>query len=71
MNYISWNCRGLGNSCTIQILGDLVKSRKPDFIFLSETLVTNKEIATLSVKVGLANFFVVDKVGRAGGLAIL
>ena len=43
MNYLSWNCRGLGNPHTVCALGDLIRSRKPDFLFLSETIFkTNK-----------------------------
>lgn len=38
MIYLSWNCWGLGNSRTVRILGDLVKSRKPEFLFLYKRL---------------------------------
>lgn len=70
MNLLSWNCRGLGNLRTVRILGDLIKSLNPTFVFLSETLVDNSVIAELCSKFGFAGYFAVDRVGRGGGLAI-
>lgn len=71
MNHLSWNCRGLGNSRTVHVSGDLIKDRKPDFLFLSETLVMNNKLKELSVKFGFKNYFAVDRVGRGGGLAVM
>ncbi|XP_074341995.1 uncharacterized protein LOC141679392 [Apium graveolens] len=71
MNLLSWNCRGLGNLRTVRILGDLIKSLNPAFVFLSETLVDKGTIAELCLKPRFADFFAVDKVGRGGGLAVL
>lgn len=47
MKIISWNCRGLGNARAVRALGDLVKSHKPNILFLLETLSDgekNKEV---------------------------
>ena len=41
MNLLSWNCQGVGNRDTVRVLGDLLKSINPAFVFLSETLVTS------------------------------
>lgn len=71
MNLLSWNCRGLGNPRSVRILRDLVKSQKPDFLFLSETLVENNVIEDLSVKFGFLAYYSVNRVGRGGGLAIM
>ncbi|XP_074352672.1 uncharacterized protein LOC141691818 [Apium graveolens] len=71
MNFLSWNCRGLGNSRAVRVLRDLVKTRKPDFLFLSETRVYSNKIMELSSSFGFANNYVVDCIGRAGGLAIM
>lgn len=70
MNLLSWNCRGLGNLRTVRILGDLIKSLNPTFVFLSETLVDSSVIAELCSKFGFAGYFAIDREGRGGGLAI-
>ncbi|KAK1381145.1 hypothetical protein POM88_027889 [Heracleum sosnowskyi] len=71
MNFLSWNCRGLGNARTVRALGDLIRSRKPVFVFLSETISFSNKIEEIRVKFGFSSSFVVDRVGRGGGLAIL
>lgn len=70
MSIISWNCRGLGNHRAVRVLGELLKTHKPDFLFLSETLSCSNRIKELSLKFGFSRYFAVDKRGRAGGLAI-
>ena len=70
MSCLSWNCRGLGHPRTVQVLLDLVRSKKPDFIFLMETLCSREKLEILKFKLGFNNLFTVDKVGRSGGLAL-
>ena len=70
MNVLSWNCRGLGISRTVQVLGDLIKSHKPDVLFLSETFSKAAKLEQLRVKFGFAHCFSVDCVGHSGGLGI-
>lgn len=70
MNLLGWNCRGLGNPRAVRVLGDLLKTQKPDFLFLSETISNASSIETLRIKFGFAQCFAVDRVGRSGGLAI-
>lgn len=41
MSGLSWNCRGLRN---VRATGDLVKSHKPDVLFLAETLGINNKL---------------------------
>lgn len=67
---LSWNCRGLGNARSVRVLGDLIKSRKLDFLFLSETLVDEVTIKKLCSKLGFHSYFSVDCVGHTGGLAV-
>lgn len=71
MNFLSWNCRGLGNSRAVRVLRDVVKTRKPDFLFLSETLVRSDKIKTLCSSLGFVHSFAVDCIGRSGGLAVM
>lgn len=70
MILLSLNCRDLGKARTVHILRDLVKSQKPDLLFLSETLVERNKIEVLASTLGFANFFSVDRQGRGGGLAV-
>ncbi|XP_074346921.1 uncharacterized protein LOC141685732 [Apium graveolens] len=71
MNYLSWNCRGLGSLRAVRVFGDLLKSRNPDLVFLSETLVESKVIKELAEKFDFFDYFVVDRVGRGGVLALM
>lgn len=70
MNLLSWNCRGFGNHRAVCVLGEMLKTHKPDFLFLSETLSISNKIEELFSRYGFSNYFAVDKQGRAGGLAI-
>ncbi|XP_074347003.1 uncharacterized protein LOC141685822 [Apium graveolens] len=70
MNVLSWNCRGLGSPRTVRVLSDLIKSRKPDVLFLSETISTADKIEHLRVKFGFSHCFTVDRIGRSGGLGV-
>ncbi|XP_074341816.1 uncharacterized protein LOC141679207 [Apium graveolens] len=71
MNIISWNCRGLGNARTVRALADLIKSHKPNILFLIETLAVEGTIKELSRRYGFDNYWSVDSVGRGGELALL
>lgn len=57
MQFVSW--------------GDLVKSRKPNKLFLIETLTYSGRIKKLCSKLGFDNYWSVDSIGRSGGLAFL
>ena len=48
----------------------MIKSHKPDLLFLSETLAVRSKIEALVFKLGFVNFFSVDKQGIGGGLAV-
>jgi exonuclease III len=71
MTLLSWNYRGLGNPCTVRDLCRLVKTKKPNLVFLMETKSRNKRMETVRVRIGFANLFVVECIGKSGGLALL
>ncbi|XP_074363629.1 uncharacterized protein LOC141704242 [Apium graveolens] len=71
MNLLSWNSRGLGNLRTVRVLGDLIQSLKPIFLFLSETKVDSNKVEDLCVKFGFSKCFAVNRVGPGGGLAVM
>ncbi|RVW81652.1 Transposon TX1 uncharacterized 149 kDa protein [Vitis vinifera] len=60
---ISWNCRGLGNPRTVLALCEINKSRKPDFIFLIETLVHSTQVEKLKSKLGFEDMEVLEEDG--------
>jgi hypothetical protein len=71
MSLISWNCRRLGNPRTVRDLDQMVKEKKPSFLFLMETINDKRLMERLRVKLGFAGLFAIDPVGRSGGLALL
>ncbi|CAN0888737.1 Transposon TX1 uncharacterized 149 kDa protein [Linum grandiflorum] len=71
MIVLGWNCRGLGNSRAVQVLGELITAHRPDVVFLSETLVSSHKMEEIRVKVGFEGCFTVDVRGRSGGLGML
>ncbi|KAL9440617.1 hypothetical protein AB3S75_019313 [Citrus x aurantiifolia] len=71
MSILSWNCRGLGHPRTVQVLVDLVRNKRPCFVFLIETLCNKNRLEQIKTKIGFDGLLVVDRVGRGGGLAFL
>ncbi|XP_074325673.1 uncharacterized protein LOC141663760 [Apium graveolens] len=71
MGCISWNCRGPGNPRTVRALNDLLKDHKPSFLFLIELISFANKIEELRVRFCFDSCFLVNRVGRSGGLAVL
>jgi exonuclease III len=70
MSLLSWNCQGLGNPGAVRDLCQLMKEKKPKILFLMETKCRKDRMEVLRVKIGFEGMFVVDPVGRSGGLAL-
>ncbi|KAH9666675.1 hypothetical protein KPL70_020731 [Citrus sinensis] len=70
MSILSWNCRGLGHPPTVQVLIEMVENKKLHFVFLMETLSCMSKLESLKSNMGFNGLFVVDRVGRSGGLAL-
>ena len=49
---------------------DLVRNKKLDFLFLMATLCSQEKLESLKLKLGYANLFTVNKVGRSSGLVL-
>ncbi|XP_042950269.1 uncharacterized protein LOC122282381 [Carya illinoinensis] len=71
MKLLSWNCRGLGNSRTVQTLGFLIKEKGPDFIFLIETKLAGSRARNIACRFKYDCCVVVDAMGRSGGLMLM
>ncbi|CAN0876963.1 hypothetical protein LINGRAHAP2_LOCUS11596 [Linum grandiflorum] len=59
MIVLAWNCRGLGNTRAVRVLGELIKAHRPDVVFLSETLVSNQKMEEVRVKIKFEGCFAV------------
>ncbi|XP_019167632.1 PREDICTED: uncharacterized protein LOC109163334 [Ipomoea nil] len=70
MSTLSWNCRGLGNPRTVRQVVDIVSRKKPEFVFLMETMVARIHAERLRVTIGYEGLFYVDNDGRSGGMAL-
>ena len=70
MNYISWNCRGLGQPRAIPELTALVRKYSPSILFLMETKAKEPFLKNLKTKLHLDNVFIVPRVNSGGGLAL-
>lgn len=71
MSFIAWNCRGLGSLSIVPTLKYLVWTYKPEGIFLSETMAALNKIEELMHLLSFDSCFIVDKIGKGGGLAFL
>ena len=70
MNCLSWNCRGLGNPCTVQELARLVRAKAPTAVFLMETWSNEDYLEILRCKLQFSNKLVVRSNKKGGGLAL-
>ncbi|KAG0519662.1 hypothetical protein BDA96_08G006200 [Sorghum bicolor] len=64
MNFIAWNCRGLGNTRTVQELCGLATLYRPKVIFLCETRIKATRVRNLVWRLAK------DSVGLSGGIAL-
>jgi hypothetical protein len=70
MSFLSWNCRGLGQSPTIQELACLVHKFCPKVVFISETRQQSYRVNNLWFRLGFNKAFIVDSQGKGGGLVL-
>jgi hypothetical protein len=49
----------------------MVKKKKPNILFLMETKCRKDRMESIRVKLGFSGLFVVEPLGRSGGLALL
>lgn len=71
MKLLSWNPRGPGNPRGIQNLHALLTREVPDMLFLQETRLKACQWSLCKYKLSFLNCFVVDAIGRSGGLTLL
>ncbi|XP_059436088.1 uncharacterized protein LOC132169016 [Corylus avellana] len=55
----------------VRDLRRIVREKKPNVVFLMETKLCNTRMERVRLQLGFDNMFVVDSVGRSGGLALM
>ena len=71
MSWLCWNVRGLGNQRTVQELANFLRAQDPSVLFLAETWADEARLKKLRVDLEFDELWVVDRVTRAGGIALL
>jgi hypothetical protein len=70
MSTLSWNCRRLRQSRTVQELVRLVHTYCPKIVFLSEIRQHKNRVINIKSRLGFNNCFVIEGEGKGGGLAM-
>ncbi|KAM2053759.1 hypothetical protein ACFX1T_003363 [Malus domestica] len=70
MIFLTWNCRGIGQDSTVDVLRDRIHLNKPFIVFLSETKARRNGIETLRRSMGYQHRFFVEAIGQSGGLCL-
>ena len=71
MNFLSWNCRGLGNPLTVLALQDIMSRFLPSVIFLMEVKIRRNKMEGIKRKLRYEGLFYVEGINNEGGLALL
>ena len=72
MNFVSWNCRGLGNLSKFEAVNDLIRMVSPDVLLLQETKIGDDILlSTISKKWKSKIGMVMGSRGTVGGIATL
>jgi hypothetical protein len=56
---------------TVHELCRMVRAKRPNLIFLMETKLRKNKMEMVRTKIGFDNLFIVESVGKSGGLALL
>lgn len=71
MKTICWNARGLGNPRAFRALRDLVSSRRPQVLFISERKCGDEIINKIKQRCNFDGGLTVKSEGAKGGLCLL
>jgi exonuclease III len=63
MKFLAWNCRGLARGPTTRALRALIRTHRPDLLFLSETKVPSIRYQPLLFGLGFMSWLEVSPVG--------
>ncbi|KAK9924904.1 hypothetical protein M0R45_033245 [Rubus argutus] len=70
MNFLSWNCQGLGQPVTVQHLQEVTRSHGPLVVFLSETHQSGHYVDKVRKQLGYYKGVNVNPIDTSGGLSL-
>ena len=70
MKVMAWNCRGLACAPTIRTLRALIRTNRPDVLFLSKTIVVSSCYWSSLFRMGFSYWLQVLPIGCRGGLFV-
>ncbi|XP_060963263.1 uncharacterized protein LOC115705899 isoform X2 [Cannabis sativa] len=70
MRGVAWNCRGLGQTSTVQELKSLLRVHSPDFVFLTELKVDATPLVRILKALHFYFHIFVPPIGIAGGIVL-
>ena len=70
MSTFCWNCRGVGNTATVQELRDFARKLAPTLLCIVETQIGGSRVENLAGTLGYDNAYAVDSEGRSGGIGL-
>ena len=71
MKILSLNCQRLGHPEAVPVLREFARTQKADIFVLFKTLAGSGKVENVRCLLGFEGCFVVDGVGRSGGLCVL
>jgi len=67
MSCLVWNCRVLGNTCTVNELANMMRAKDPSVVFLAETWVDEARLKDVKRKIKFETcLFRQERLGEAG-----
>src|SRR4051812_24982265 len=70
MNFLSWNCRGLGNTATGREAREFTAKFTPALFCVSETQISKERAEASAGQLGFSKSFAVASLGRSVGLVV-
>lgn len=71
MKILSWNCRGLRETSTVQALKGLIQKHSPNGVYLCETKASFLKLERIKNRLGYDRMEIVEPEGWKGGTAFL
>ena len=68
---LSWNYRGLGNCCAVEVLTEVMRKQVPNILFLMETQLKVSVMESIKSELGFSAMLTMPCESHKGGLALL
>ena len=71
MSLLVWNCRKLGNQCTIKEFGELIQAKDPSVMFIAKTWTYKARLDQLQRNINFEHKWVVERSNWGYGRPLL